>query len=128
MSKEDAKTVIGKLIGSMNGGGTESGKPLAGEKGVKEALNNVVNGSGKVSVSSDTGDGSQKVEAKFTGKSGGAKSTDVQIDGVPAVDQVKADLGRVQPTLRRYDRYVPAVVGHPGRYDCRDCSMANDQP
>lgn len=90
MSKEDAKTVIDKLIGSMNGASGESEKPLTGEKAVKEALNKVVNGSGKVSVSNDTGDGSQKVEAKFTGKNGSAKSTDVQIDGVPAVDQVKS--------------------------------------
>lgn len=90
MSKEDAKTVIDKLIGSMNGTGGESDKPLTGEKAVKDALNKVVSGSGKVNVSSESGDGKQTVEAKFADKNGSAQSTDVQIDGVPAVDQVKS--------------------------------------
>lgn len=90
MSKEDAKTVIGKLFGVMNGETGQSDKPLAGEPAVKEALNKVVKGSGEVNVSKNTTDGSQTVVAKFGDKNGVSKSIDVQIDGVPAVDQVKS--------------------------------------
>jgi len=90
MSKEDAKTVIGKLFGLMNGDTGESDKPLTGESAVKDALGKVVKGSGELSVSKNTGDGSQKVDVKFGGKDSGSDSLDVQIDGVPAVDQVKS--------------------------------------
>lgn len=90
MTKEDGKSVITKLFGQMNGEGNESSKDLSAESAVKDALNTVVNGAGKVSVSKGTGDGSQKVEAKFGDKNAAASAINVQIDGVPAINQVKS--------------------------------------
>ncbi|HEX5601414.1 MAG TPA: papain-like cysteine protease family protein, partial [Pyrinomonadaceae bacterium] len=90
MSKEDAKIVVGKLFGLINGGNGESDKPLTGESAVKDALGKVVKGSGELSVSKNTGDSSQTVDAKFGDKGAGRSAIDVQIEGVPAVDQVKS--------------------------------------
>lgn len=90
MSKEDARTVVGKLFGLMNGETGESDKPLTGETAVKDALGKVVKGSGELSVSKNSGDGSEKVEAKFGDKGAESSAIDVQIEGVPAVNQVKS--------------------------------------
>lgn len=91
MSKEDGKAVIAKMLGQMKGDTGESDKPLTANPAVKDAMKKVTQGSGELSVSKAVGDGSETVNAKFGGKEAGSKSTDIQIDGVPAVNQVKSE-------------------------------------
>ncbi|MCC6265302.1 MAG: hypothetical protein IT169_17145 [Bryobacterales bacterium] len=91
MSKEDGKAVIDKMLSQMKGDTGESDKALTGKPAVKDAMKKVAQGAGELSVSKETGDGSESVSAKFGGKEAGSKSTDIQIEGVEAINQVKSE-------------------------------------
>jgi hypothetical protein len=89
LHQDDAKSVVSKLVGVMNGEAAASDKPLVEDETVKGALDTVVTSAGKkkISVTTDSATGSQAVTTESETPAPTTPAHDLVLDGIVPLRQ-----------------------------------------